>query len=227
MPLGTLDMAWAEPRQVPGTHWTPLPERHLPFAHMVEQLVQDVIRQFRERAEYLTEAALGRGDEEPVSLEEVWGADTERRMQEHRAFEDQLVTAIAEDEGIDELAGSALHATEIEEPASEIIRLPIDGDEVACVDIREASRQLNCPMNTLRGRHERGDIPFVWHEGRRYLPVEELPAAEVVVRKMKQWEEMLGVSRRTVHRWMADLPDDLAPLEMEARLLERAGRKPR
>ena len=72
MPLGTLDMAWASPREVGQRPWTPLPERHLPFAHMVERLLQDVMRQFRESAGYVTEASLGHEDES-VSIEELWG----------------------------------------------------------------------------------------------------------------------------------------------------------
>ncbi|MEA3401056.1 MAG: hypothetical protein U9R79_07425, partial [Armatimonadota bacterium] len=223
MPLGTLDMAWAEPRQVPEGRRTDLPERHLPFAHMVEQLVQDVIRQFRERAEYLTEAALGKEDEAPPSLEEIAAAGLSREAGYRGDFVEGLIDGTESAEVVARQLGSIDH----EEAPVQVSRLPIDGEDVACVDIREASRLLSRSMDTLRRREDAGEFTFVRHEGRRYLPLDQLPAVRVVVRSMKEWEQILGVSRQTVHTWMSELPDHLDPLEMEARLLERARRRGR
>jgi len=127
----------------------------------------------------------------------------------------------------EELADDQLSAVELEQLSITYHDVPIDGREVRCVDIRDASALLARSEDTLRRRHRKGEIHFVLHEGRRYLPLEHLPAARVVVRSMKEWQQILGVSRQTVYTWMSELPEDLDPLEMEARLLQRAREKRR
>jgi len=189
---------------------------------MIERLVRAVIRDLTERSSRSSVSSLSAAELPGETADVPVSIDLAELGSYSRGFEDELLDALAEGKSTEQIAHRQLSAAEPRSLSVEYHHLSVGGKERPCVDIQDASALLNRSIATLRRRHKKEEIGFVWYRGRRYLPVDQLQAAQIVLRPMGEWEEMLGVSRQTVHKWMSELPDDIDPVEMEARLKDRA-----
>ena len=125
-------------------------------------------------------------------------------------------------EGVDEEALAPRRRDQLDVRTHTVV---VNGEEVACYDIWSVTQLLGRTIETLRDYDGDGKLAFIRHRNRRYLPVKELDAARIVVRKTGEWARMLGVTAPTVRNWMRDIPPGTDPFELERLLRERAARK--
>ena len=102
------------------------------------------------------------------------------------------------------------------------VDLEVDGERVSCVDIAEVADTLGTSISALQERERRGTVRFLRHEGRRYLPVEDLAELEASEPTNEELAEELDVNERTIRRWKQEAPPGLNARQLRRHLQQKA-----
>lgn len=219
--LGSLRMAWEKHRPTESHASTPFPERHLSFARRLEKAVRHIaIEQFSGAKEQAPTVTYEQAELETLRSAEKVG----QLVKEAKDEEERWLRQISRGKKTKPLANRALRSRPPAEPPILPQTVVIDGRPMECLDMRSASRKLGRSLQTLRKYGNDGDIRFVRDEnGNRWLPVDEIHRAEIVLRRTGEWAKLLGVSKETARERLSEIPEGTAPCQMEEMLLAQKG----
>ena len=220
-PLGTLDMTW-DPlnAEAPG-RTSRYPQRHLPFANLVERTMRKAAR----------EASHLRPDPpQPDSLQTGGIAgealDVAQSYADREGFEDHLLAVSIAGASSEGLVARSLAPARRSLISTRQHLVRSEGEMVPCVDIRDAAELLGRGVKILQRHDEAGKIAFIrGDDDHRHLPLADIDRARIAVRKPGEWRKLLGVSTETVRQWMADIPEGTSPERLEELLLGRKAGK--
>jgi hypothetical protein len=219
--LGTLRMAWEKHRPTESRDATPFPERHLSFARRLEKAIRHiVIEQFSGVKELAPTVTYEQAELETSRSAEKVG----QLVKEAKDEEERTLRRIARGKSTKPIVNRALRSRPPAEPPILPQTVVIEGRPMECFDMRSARLKLGRSLPTLRKYGDNGDIRFVRDdEGDRWLPVDEIHRAEVVLRRMGEWAKLLDVSKETARKRLGAIAKGTDPLEMEEMLLAMKG----
>lgn len=213
-PFGNLSQMAEPSAQSPGLAKGLVPDRYLPFPHFLQQRLEGLVS--RHQAESRRQPT-----REPEHQDTRWHyAPPDELVTLHRHQEEALAEGIDQAKSADELVEAWNRVTERPEDIS-TVNLESEGKLVPCVDIETLAGLVGSTLNALRKREQRGDVHFLRHQGRRYLPVDQIPDLQARLVPDVKLAEQLGVVRQTIARWKQEAPAGLGPRQ----LLEYLGRR--